>query len=870
MSQFSASWRVALRAGRRDVLRSKGRSALVMTMVGTPVLLTVMLTSIVASSEVSPAEGLRDDLGFAEASAAYFGGTVEQLPDGRDTTLSDDSPQDQLKTPDEQADALAKLVDGRVDVVERGWGTTVVIDGKGFNSESLGVDGSSPAAKGLFRLASGRVPRAEDEVVVSQRLADKGAVIGSTVQAGRNDALKVVGIGRIGTVTRGGDPQSVIALPGVLPSSDGASFLIDRPAPVTWDDVKQLNAAGFGVTSKYVLAHPPAAADLYPGAEEVFSSGDDSSSAVLAVVVTAIVLEVVLLAGPAFAVGVRRQRRDLALLAATGASPKQIRRVVLGQALVLGVLACLIAAALGTALSALVVWLGPSVVPKVEFGPFEMQWSYVVAAIILGSLAAMGAAFVPARQASTQEVAAVLAGRRGTVRSSRGWPIVGIALVLVGLATCFTLGTRQGGELAVAASTIAIVFGAVFLTPLVIGAVARAGGWLPLSLRLALRDTARQRARSAPAIAAVMASVAGITTLAIGSSSDFEQSRRDYQYQQQPGRMTVNAQPDVLESAMAAATQASGGVRFTSLGSAGRESSLPGEETWVYARTEEMYSGTTEVVVANAAAARDWGVRLDADSEAALDSGVAVVGDRKSIKGGKVVLEIESGEKSRRVDVPAVLGDLGTGEVPSGPEPELGLVLISPQAMKSIGVPWESRRAISVVGAPSQSKAVEARVEQAVSGLDPQGGGAYVERGFQESFALPFLALLGFGVVAVLVGTMTATGLALSDARPDFSTLAAVGAAPRTRRLVAGAQAIVLATLGTLLGIAVGFAPGIAVTWPLTSESYASGVTEQVAPIIQVPWLLLGAIVVVVPLIAALAAMMFTRSRLPIVRRLAQ
>ncbi|MFI5426775.1 FtsX-like permease family protein [Aeromicrobium sp. UC242_57] len=310
---------------------------------------------------------------------------------------------------------------------------------------------------------------------------------------------------------------------------------------------------------------------------------------------------------------------------------------------------------------------------------------------------------------------------------------------------------------------------------------------------------------------------------------------------------------------------------FTPIGSAGVESDSGEDSTWVYAKSSEMYSGPTDVVVGDADAAREWGVRLDAAGEAALSSGTAVVGDPDAINpDGKVVLEVEGGEETQQVSLPAVLGDLGTGGVPSGPEPRLGLVLVSPQTMKSVGVPWESRRAISALGAPIQSEAVEARVQRAVSGLDSIGGGAYVERGFQESFALPFLALLGFGAVAVLVGTMTATGLALSDARPDFSTLAAVGAAPRTRRLVAGAQAIVLATLGTLLGIAVGFAPGIAVTWPLTSESYVSGVAEQVGPIIQVPWLLLGAIVVVVPLIAALAAMIFTRSRLPIVRRLAQ
>jgi len=43
--------------------------------------------------------------------------------------------------------------------------------------------------------------------------------------------------------------------------------------------------------------------------------------------------------------------------------------------------------------------------------------------------------------------------------------------------------------------------------------------------------------------------------------------------------------------------------------------------------------------------------------------------------------------------------------------------------------------------------------------------------------------------VLVLGGTLTATFLALSDARPDFATMGAIGATPRTRRLVAAAYA---------------------------------------------------------------------------------
>ena len=70
----------------------------------------------------------------------------------------------------------------------------------------------------------------------------------------------------------------------------------------------------------------------------------------------------------------------------------------------------------------------------------------------------------------------------------------------------------------------------------------------------------------------------------------------------------------------------------------------------------------------------------------------------------------------------------------------------------------------------------------------------------------------------MLGGTLTATFLALSDARPDLATLSAVGASPRTRRGVAASYAVVVGLVGAVLGAAVGFIPGIAVTWPLTSQ----------------------------------------------------
>jgi putative ABC transport system permease protein len=59
-------------------------------------------------------------------------------------------------------------------------------------------------------------------------------------------------------------------------------------------------------------------------------------------------------------------------------------------------------------------------------------------------------------------------------------------------------------------------------------------------------------------------------------------------------------------------------------------------------------------------------------------------------------------------------------------------------------------------------------------------------------------------------GQTPCTGLARADARADHATLVAVGTDPRLRRRLSGLQALLLAGLGTGLGVAVGFVPGVA------------------------------------------------------------
>jgi putative ABC transport system permease protein len=203
--------------------------------------------------------------------------------------------------------------------------------------------------------------------------------------------------------------------------------------------------------------------------------------------------------------------------------------------------------------------------------------------------------------------------------------------------------------------------------------------------------------------------------------------------------------------------------------------------------------------------------------------------------------------------------------------------VVSSAVAAQLGVTPETV-SLAVTGADISEKQ-EQDVEAGLAAVVADSG-LYVERGYQpdDATVIVELVLVVLGAVLMLGGTLTATFLALSDARPDLATLAAVGASPRMRRGVAAAYAVVVGGVGAVLGAAVGFIPGLAVTWPLTSQDgstcviVGSGSCEatgtKIGPFLDVPWLMVLALVVVLPVVTALVVGLFARSRLPLVARL--
>src|SRR5699024_10194532 len=150
------------------------------------------------------------------------------------------------------------------------------------------------------------------------------------------------------------------------------------------------------------------------------SAGEMSTEIVAtgALVVGMALLEVVLLAGPAFAVGARRQRRDLALVAAVGGRRADLRNVVLANALVLGITSGIVAVLVGRAASAIGIPLLAGHVGSVP-GHFDPRPLELAGLVLVSLVTAVLAALFPACNAMRTDVVAALAGRRDAARLRR-------------------------------------------------------------------------------------------------------------------------------------------------------------------------------------------------------------------------------------------------------------------------------------------------------------------------------------------------------------------------------------------------------------------------------------------------------------------
>ncbi|HKD98275.1 MAG TPA: ABC transporter permease [Micromonosporaceae bacterium] len=906
------AWWVALRLARREIRRARGRTALVVAMIGLPVLALSFLAATVDMYNLTPAEKVGRTLGAADGRLQWV--SHEAIDQGiRSAADLGTNFVDQV-TDRTGADILALLPPGSRVAEEWSAARAVRTVGGIGTITSYGLDATDPLTAGIVRLDSGRLPRADDEVAVSPAAARRiGVGVGGTLRTvGPDAAYRVVGIVEIG----GDLGESVLFRPDQLPvtASPGTvvqGWLVGQSTPLTWPQIQRLNANGIGVVSRALALDPPPP----PAGSGIGLSGSPFDLRVL--VVGLAMIEVVLLAGPAFAVGSRRRRRELALVAANGGTPAVLRRIVLADGIVCGAIAAGAGLAAGVGLAFSARSLVEEHLTHTRLGADRIYGLAVVGLVVLSVGTGLLAALVPAFVAGHQDVVAALAGRRGVVRSRKRWLFLGIAVTAAGaMLTAYGAATSHGdiGSRLVLGGLAVGELGLVLCTPSIVGLVARLGRFLPLAPRIALRDVARRRAAAAPAISAVMAAVAGSVAITIYLAA---QNAHDGRYVPSlpvgsVAVLSITPPPDgppAPVDAMAAAARAAfpGAavvpVRTYACATApgagadpsptapqldicGIQPELPPAQRCPYSTEEQLsaadqrraradarcsfgnqvYAGLDTSYVTDdpavvAAATGLRGTQLE-EAVATLRAGGALVSDARYLDGGKLIL----GEWATR-DGATQPGDVATATVPAYLV-TTGVWLSSPiiGPHTAPGLPIASSD-VGVLATPVLP-VTQAEMDSLDSLLLSKGvvARSYLEQGDTRGLRpLPVILAIAAGLIA-LGAAGIATGLSAADSRGDLATLAAVGAAPRTRRVLSLAQAGVVSGLGAVLGALAGTGAAFAVLTGLNAEFVGTWPAPPAYPL-TVPWMALAVCLLATPLVAMAGAGLLTRSRLPSERR---
>lgn len=816
---FIGSWRVALRLATRTAARHPVRSGLVVLLLLVPVYAAAVLAGAWTVVSVP-----------ADQAATWRLGTAAMLVSGG-----------------QAEEVLQDLPAGSRAVPYRDGDTVVASSGGGYLvREYRAVDLADPVNAGAYLLRTGRPPAGAAEVAVSSRLsATLGVRLGDTVRAGLPERqLTVVGV--VDTADKLGREALLVAAGQELSAGGHRGFLVELPP----------DAAGW---------RPP----LGQGRSDVGylfrdSLGPDpSEQAAVAAGITIVVVfagaQVVLLVAAAFAVAARRQRRELGLIAAVGASSRQLTRVVVANGLVLGLIAGVVGAVLGTVTVRLAHGWLQRLVDRPLAGETVAVWQLAGIAM-LAVLACLLAALGPARAVARAPVRAALTNRE--VAGSRGGRrllVTGLTASAVGVAlTTWAAQPDVAGAAIVAFGSGLILLGVAACGPAIVGMAGRLATFLPTPVRLAWRHGARHQLRTGAAVAAVCAATAGSVGLILYTAAD-TRTGAAAQPEARTGQILIPAEAARLLTTdhtrtlrqtlpardLLRLTVADTEVAYTNI------APQPGPPPLV---SQTVAVGGTDIVRAVT------GNEPDETITNAIRDGHAVAFYPEFITDGRLQLT----GTTQPTAIPAVLA---AAPAHFRDRAVLPGALISPTTATEVGVATRpggiiidttriphqhelaaARNLLLSVQAQAPHDVAPASPHQVVIGQPPADTHAQL-----GPIAL-ILALIS-GCVT-LAASAIAVGLATSELRPDLSTLAAVGAGPRITRTITAAHAGLVVGLGVPLGALTGIAPAAGII------AFRPGVTWNV------PWTAIGIVIILAPALAVAGSAALTKSRLVLVRRL--
>ena len=681
-------------------------------------------------------------------------------------------------------------------------------------------------------MVEGRAPTGPNEVAVNQSTADNKAAVGSRITVSdmsqkklKSTNLTVVGVLNPNARTTSTPTSPEIYLPAAtlagISGQEGADVLYvnsDRPASEVVKDASKAVGSTATVRTDDERAHQAEHASDGFAAMTTFMG----AFAVIALAVAAMVIV------NTFTILVAQRTRTLALARCIGATRKQVRRSVVGEALTAGLIGSAVGTALGIGVTQLML-MGL----KAAGSPVDASVSVTVMSciipLIVGIVVTTLAALSPARRATKVAPVAALqpmtetpTRRIGRVRIMLGALlfIAGAALVVVSATA--DMETNVAVLCGVAGGFVSFA-GVLVLAPVLIGGLSRAVGSAHLGGvpgELAVENTQRNPRRTATTTSALLIGVTLITTVATGAATG-RASIDKVMNGHFPVDATVRAQGPLDKATIQDARKTDGVAKVATVTTA--------------TGTIEGGGDAKQTTIQGVSSEFSQVVRNDSATKG-LDSTHAVGSVPGASDGDKITVTVNG----NKVNLTLV----GHGQDTQG-------IVVTQDVMTKLAPKAEpTQLQVRYKDGTDQSKTTQAlsksmSAHQGVTVASTADQKAQMDKVINILLGM-VVGLLVISVIIAMVGVANTLGLSVVERTREIGLLRALGLTRKQVRSMFGTEALILSGIAAILGIALGIGYGIAGSHAL----FSSIMTVQAS----VPWVQMLVVAVVSVLAGWLAS----------------
>ncbi|MET9732541.1 FtsX-like permease family protein [Streptomyces sp. NPDC006458] len=755
-----------------------------------------------------------------------------------------------------QVDGVARA---RVDVDVQG--ITVVDE----NNDSVGPTtgaptmgtGWNPTERSPVELTSGHAPHGPAEALLDSETADrKNLGIGDTltvIAAPGSFEVKVAGIVTFTTTNPGAsllflDPPTAQAKLLGDPKA-ATSINVDAADGVSDAELKRRVAAALGDSGAYTLrtADEQAESDV----EQLGGFLDVIKYVMLGFAGVAVLVGVFLIVNT-FSMLIAQRTRELGLLRALGADRRQVRRSVLTEALLLGLVGSTLGLAAGVGLAAGLIELMGLLGMNIKATEMVVGWVTPVSAYVVGVGVTFVAAYLPARRAATVSPMAALADAEiaGVGKPMRVRAVVGTVVGAAGAAAL--VGCAAASETASAASLLGLgvvltLVATVIAGPLLVRPVIRVlGAGFPALFgsvgRMSQRNALRNPRRTGATAAALMVGLALVGGMSVASASMTRSF--DEQIDQTLGADFVvqNANFVPFPAEVTDKIRDTEGVglvarsRFTPIAVRLPDGDRVETTAAGYDPQLDEVANLTYAQGDTAAALADGHLAMDVDF--ARGHGVRV--------GSAVPVEFRSGQTAE-----LTVGALTDQESADGFGNQGG-IYFSLSTLDRYAPGGQDSVVYVNAAAGTDVDALRANLERTLDEypqVQVRDLADYKQLIRDQIAVLLYLvyALLGLAIVIAVLGVVNTLALSVVERTREIGLLRAIGLGRRQLRRMIRLESVVIAVFGALLGLALGLVWGVSMQQVLALQ----GMTA-----LAVPWSTIVAVVIGSAVVGVVAALL--------------